>query len=385
MILDEIVAAWGRRLTAADPIGREVGSRGVISGWRVATVDEAGAPGEHLLYLEDAALEDAAPDTAPTPGTALATAPDGTTRRIWRYPADPGLPALAALVFPDAARVILDRLGVAATITDLGLAAYRPGKRAVVRVSTTDGVLFVKVVPPKLLTGVLARHRAWHDAGMPSPPPVAWSTEGLIVLGALAGRPAIDSLTDVDPRVFAHAIHELRSRIRAVDLDLPARASLGDRLGWYRDRVTGLAPELGAAVARVVEIAQARRSSSTSTSVTVHGDLHLGQLLTDPADPSHLIGILDVDTSGVGDSADDDAALWAHAIVMAERGLLAAAPFAAALQTDWMPHRRDRIASVATALLLGHGLSGHLALERSVTLAAAIADRPDENPLTLVS
>jgi hypothetical protein len=364
------------------PIGREVGSRGVVSGWRISTIDDARDSDVHVLYLEDAPAS-AATDA----GGAYATGPDGMTRRIWRYPSDPDLPALQAVVFPDAARVVLDRLGVEATITGLSLVAYRPRKRAVVRVTTVAGVLFIKIVPPKLFNGVLERHRAWHDAGMPSPPPVASSPEGLIVLGALVGRPAEEAVHDLDPSTFATAIDDLRMRVGAIRLGVPARPSLGDRLDWYRDRVTGLAPEFGADLDRATATATARRGQAEPHSTTVHGDLHLGQLLTDPLEPARLVGVLDVDTSGFGDPTDDDAALWAHAIVTAERGDAAVGRFAAALQADWMrdSRRRDRIAATATAHLLGHGLSGHVGLERAVSLAIAIAERPDENPLTSVS
>jgi aminoglycoside phosphotransferase (APT) family kinase protein len=49
----------------------------------------------------------------------------------------------------------------------------------------------------------------------------------------------------------------------------------------------------------------------------VHGDLHVGQLFVDPVDPGRILGVLDIDTAGLGDPADDAGAMHAHLIMSA--------------------------------------------------------------------
>lgn len=384
-VLDAVVAAWDARLLTAAPLGREVGSRGVITGWRIQVADRGGAETEHVLYLEDGQSGE-----EPGPGVLRVVDETGTERRVWRYPEDPVLQPLPAVVYPDAAAVVLQRLGVEARISSLRLAAYRPGKRAVVQLRTTAGDLFVKVVPAEQARGILERHRQWRTAGLPSPPALAWSPQGLVVLGALAGVEATEVVDRVDPARLADSIGTLRRAIAAVPSTRFARRSLATRLDWYRDRTLRLAPDLEAAVREATTIAAARRDAGgpAPATATVHGDLHLRQLLVEPTEPECIVGILDIDTAGLGDPADDDGAIWAHLAVMGEGGRAGAGRLAALLQSAWADAgsaHRDRTAAVAAALLLGHGLSGHLPVARAVDLAAAIAAAPDENPLTSAS
>src|SRR5690606_30011203 len=57
--------------------------------------------------------------------------------RIWMHPADPHLPALAPVAFEHASEALLARLGIA-TSSAPQIIAYRPGRRAVLRVAA-DG------------------------------------------------------------------------------------------------------------------------------------------------------------------------------------------------------------------------------------------------------
>src|SRR5690606_33301400 len=120
---------------------------------------------------------------------------------------------------------------------------------------------------------------------------------------------------------------------------------------------------LDTGVRAAVSAAAGRRDAGgpAPATQTVHGDLHLRQLLVEPDHPEHIIGILDIDTAGLGDPADDDGAIWAHLAVMTEGGSVGAGRLAAILQPTWADGgaaHRDRTAAVAAALLLGHGLSG---------------------------
>lgn len=375
-VLGTVVATWEAQLLAADPLGREVGSRGVITGWRVRVADRTGAETEHVLYLEDGQSGE-----EPDAGVLRLVDETGTERRVWRYPEDPVLSALASVVYPDAAAAVLERLGIEARVSSLRLAAYRPGKRAVVHVTTTGGDLFIKVVPADRARGIVDRHHQWQAAGLPSPPVLAWSPHGLVVLGALRGTEATDVVDRVDPAGLADAIRSLRMAIAGVPSTRYARRSLAGRLDWYRDRMLRLAPHLEGAIHEAVALAAACRAAggAAPATETVHGDLHLRQLLVEPDHPDRIAGILDIDTAGLGDRADDDGALWAHLVVMAEGGSTGARPLAELLRSEWTragTAHRDRTAAVAAALLFGHGLSGHLPLARAVELAAEVARTP---------
>src|SRR5690606_3080334 len=71
---------------------------------------------------------------------------------VWLYPKDPELPALPTTVYPQAAGVILQKMGIDPTGLSLELVAYRPGKRAVVKMSTLQRTVFMKIVRPRLIS-----------------------------------------------------------------------------------------------------------------------------------------------------------------------------------------------------------------------------------------
>jgi hypothetical protein len=70
-------------------------------------------------------------------------------------------------------------------------------------------------------------------------------------------------------------------------------------------------------------------------------------------------------------------------VVLAEGGRPAAGRLAGILQSHWPEAgtaHRDRVAAIGATLLRGHGLSGHLPLERAVALATAVAASPQRDP-----
>src|SRR5690606_33804762 len=111
---------------------------------------------------------------------------------------------------------------------------------------------------------------------------------------------------------------------------------------------------------------------------TIHGDLHLGQIFVDPDSPLTITGVLDIDTAGTGDPADDAAALYGHLEVLT-RHLESSGRSDAALRTrqlgavwrdlwrrDDDPGFRHRALAITATHLMGHAL-------RQSTDAAAIA------------
>lgn len=227
--------------------------------------------------------------------------------RIWLHPTDPHLPALAAAAFGHSAAALLARLGMTAT-GDIAMIGYRPGRRAVLRVATDAGSVWIKVVRPSRVDRLVSAHRACADGGLPVPTLLGWAPEGLIVLDAATGTPAAEM--PWQPEQLLDEVDALRARIARVPWGMPAK-SIADRLDWY----AGHAGD-DADAARLVRGVRALLAGAPHVPrVIVHGDLHFGQLFLDEV--HRLSGVIDVDTFGVGVPAEDSAAFIAHAITSA--------------------------------------------------------------------
>lgn len=369
--LDAIAASIGMRLTAARLVHQEASRGGFVTGHEVELADDEGTVRRETLYIDSGDHPDA-------PVLRL-EGDDGETLSAWLYPNDPELPALAAAVLPDAASVLLRRLGFDATGLTLAVLAYRPCKRAVVRMTTASGTLYLKVLRPAAARPLHARHVAWLEAGIPVPRPLAWAPDGLVALAPLPGVAAIDSLDGLGDE-FVDAIEGLVSRIAAVPSVEPARASLASRVDWYERRVRTLAPDLAQRVHDIASrISEALRAvGPVAAPTTVHGDLHLGQIFVDPADRTSIVGLLDIDTAGLGDPADDAAAMWAHLVVTAhQRGESGdtALHLATRLRERWPrpsdPSFAARAGAIAAVHLLGHALAGAFSASQALDAAEA--------------
>lgn len=289
---------------------------------------------------------------------------DVAGRRLtaWVYPQDPSLPSLPAVSYPEAAGVVLAKFGIAAEGASLRMEAYRPGKRAVLRVETATDRWFAKVVHPSLAATIHDLHERFQHAGVPVPRSLGFSDAGLVLLGELQGVPAIDVFEQIDRPRFARALDELTRHISTVPVTIGARESLARRVGWYAERMEETAPVFARQTSRLAQVVRERYSAtSVPKPVTIHGDLHLGQIFVDERDPSTITGILDIDTAGLGDPADDRGALFGHVVVSAvERAssaesARALSAFADELQAGWQGDAR--VAAIAATHLLGHALA----------------------------
>lgn len=361
-LLEALAESLDRRLVSHSRLSSTVSGDGLVVAEEVEFAAEGGTE-KHLIYIE----------TSPPGGErdgVLTFVDESTGDRVavWVYPNDPALPALEAAVFPDAAAVLLRRLGVAdVDQVTLKLEAYRPGKRAVIRVDSETGTVFLKVVRPGAAEVFAQRHNDWLAAGVPVPQVLGWSDDGLLALAALGGVPTPDVITRLTPEPFVTALIDLQEQIARLPSSDPARASLSSRLGWYERRLTASAPERGSqihAVARRIEGLLAAAPSEVQ--VTIHGDLHIGQLFLDPATDA-IDGVLDIDTAGLGDPADDAAALYAHLIVTAlvnsEQPTIVTAceELADLWEKSWRAREDTSFAPRATAIaathLLAHALN----------------------------
>lgn len=234
---------------------------------------------------------------------------DNAEVAVWRLPRDPALPGLAAVLDPERARDLARDHGAPDVEPRLRLAAYRPGRRAVVELRAGSLRLFVKLVPPARAAALQQRHRIIAER-LPVPRSYGWSAPlGLVVLEALPGV-------------------TLRAALGGRD-DLPsplALATLLDRIpepgdGQRAPSPLTAAPRHALLLARLLP-AYATRIAALVVSCAdetvpgplrpVHGDLHEAQIMV--ADGA-IVGVLDIDTVGSGYRIDDLANLLGHLVV----------------------------------------------------------------------
>lgn len=375
---EQVIATFGHRIVSSRLISSESSGDSFVTGHVVETLDATGSVGEHTVYL-DTGLDDA-------PGTVRILDSTGRSLRAWLYPADPALPALASIVYPESAAVVLGRLGIPATAIDLSVSTYRPGKRAVVRVDTDETTLYVKIVRPQRSAAIAATHYAWAEADIPVARLVAWSPDGMLAMEPVTGVEAISVVAaGGDIGVLIARVRDLARRIATAECERPARPSLATRLDLTRIGMVRLAPSRAVTIAAVCA-----RITGTLTAlgpapapVTIHGDLHLGQIFLDPTTPHPITGVVDIDTAGLGDPADDAAALVAQLLASAElmeRGGYpdraatarhAARRFRAAWEWPGDPGFAGRAGAITAAHLLAHALSGSLDPDTALRLAEA--------------
>lgn len=294
----------GETLTVSEVIPR---SRGLLVGFQV--VD----PGGHaeLYYVEPAG--NPATDGLERSVTAL---PGGDQAVAWKYPADPYLPALGSVVFPDACATLLQRVGYSPDISEIALLGYRPSRRAVIRVRSADGVLYFKVVRPSQVDTLVTRHQTIHGAGLPATKLVSWSSAGLLVFEQAQGV----ALSDADslglsPDQVVGRVLEVQTMLSGIGLMVAARSPIVESQTWYFDQAKNLFPDYQEQLESLrTRVSPLLRDSYPGETTTIHGDLHARQIFVDSAPPYRVTGIIDLDGVGQGFAVDDLATLCAHSV-----------------------------------------------------------------------
>ena len=353
----------GGKLVSWKPTVMEPTDDGYLFGYELQLAHPDGSVEQRLVFVEG--RDSASERTLFSPG------PAAETPRLWVYPHDPALPALGSVIDVSSAQVVLDRLGVALTATAAEVVSYRPGRRAVVRMSSTTHPFFVKVVEPVKAEAIAERHQQFRSNSLPVPRLLGWSPDGVIVLSGLDGvdaQSAIPRMTDHE--VFLDRVEFLTGLLAEIPAYNTARASLFDRLDWYIDRLAAHLPhesERITALGAVISRRGAEGRSYLRGTVTIHGDLHVGQLFVDADNPTEIVGLLDIDTAGAGDPADDAAALYAHLVALGEMARSVDPHYAEQcwkLASSWLARwQRNRNAgfaqrarAIAATHLLGHAL-----------------------------
>lgn len=264
-------------------------------------------------------------------GVSLVAGPEAEVG-VWVLPDDPMLPGLrSALDVPTVSRLLAD-LGSTEAASAVRLRAYRPGRRAVVQVEAGSSSIFLKVVPPKRIEKLHAKHRFLADH-LPVPDSLGLAPDlGIIAMRALPGVDLRTALRDgrmplPDPSVIV-----------ALPASLPAPPepswrswSPEDNLASTVDLLARLLPD---EVPRLEMLLEAIGEDAGPRDHAAHGDYHEAQILVDG--PT-LIGLIDVDTFGWGRPGDDAATMLAHLHLMASgsRSPQRVIEFARALNQSW--------------------------------------------------
>ena len=240
---------------------------------------------------------------------------------LWRHPADPLLPALPLACDLRLVSRLWQRVLPAGT--PLGdqtveIVGYRPMRRAVVRASCDDYQIYLKVVRPKAVRDLVRRHRLLAAAGVPTPPVLEHTREGMVVLDHADGTRGVDLIADAEPDEQRHAIAgevliDLLDRLPAAALDLPRRTPWAENYPIYAEFLDRrLGGEAAVRLGRFIEPVWDGRALGPL--VPTHGDFHAANVFFD--DAGRVSALLDVDTLGPGHRVDDLACFCAHLAVL---------------------------------------------------------------------
>lgn len=223
------------------------------------------------------------------------------------------------------------RLKTLAPLVDAGadLVVHRPERRAVVRTGEGEDLTFTKVVRPARTAGIVRRmEQAAAVPGLTAPRITAADEEkGTIRMSTLPGRTLHDLLAVDVPAGVSRSVGEaVRTLHSAVEVEVEGMVVRD--LGAEVDTTRGLLDlaRLHRALGRRAldaldrDVAQAASAVVAAGPVgeraVLHRDLHDKQLLIDDC----RVGMLDVDTLGLGDPALDLGNLLAHLDLRVQQG-----------------------------------------------------------------
>lgn len=321
-VLTAAVADRGGRVRVARPSQIDL-----YIGWKASIVYDAVVEwGDHASQETFAALVRADEDVR---GTLVEVA--GNPVGVWRYPEDPYLHGLEAVVDPRFTSDLVEDLGISAGSIEMVSRSYSPRSRALFEVVSTpvggrlvfrpgvglgtpdpETLLYVKVLRRRRAEKVQRVHEALAEHV--AVPRCVRHFEDLsaVVLTAVPGETLWSCIRDGvhEPPEPAELL-ELLDRVAKVEVDTSPRT---DSLESVRDNVPTLRAVFPRLAARLERFVERLGEDAQLPLVTIHGDFHEMQVLVGP---EGITGLLDLDDMGPGHRVDDMAMmlgrLWSFA------------------------------------------------------------------------
>lgn len=227
---------------------------------------------------------------------------------------EPGLPTTSVVLQAQGVDRKMPGLFPLVTSPDAELLVHHPERRAVVRLSSLEGPLYAKIVPPERLASLIATGQTARTlaATMFTTPRLVCldRAAGISVWSALPGVPlnslfASESLAE-SARKTGMALAALH---KAQPVDLPHHSGVDEAalLHTWVTRTLAFFPGLGTRVADLLPEVQARLNGTATSDVTLHRDFYDKQVFVDDG-----IGMLDFDTLARGEAALDLGNMLAH-------------------------------------------------------------------------
>lgn len=274
---------------------------------------------------------------------------------VWLYPNDPDLPGLARTASVRAVAALLNEhrvVGheVSAEHLEVETVGYRPRRRAVLKVVVHGPqgrtVLYVKVLREGVFAATVRRHELLLGAGVPAPEIAAATSDFLLVLRELPGRPLATAMFDPVIPCRAEDLIELLDAMPSEIAALPRRPPWVEAVDQYAAMVAAALPPTAHRLAALTTAIRGGIAPAPPGIEATHGDFHEGQLLVTAG---AVTGVLDVDTAGPGKRVDDLACLIAHVSTVQRMNTTQAARVQRLVRT-WMPAFDERVDPVELRL-----------------------------------
>ncbi len=285
---------------------------GTCVGWDV-TIDNGGQRAQVYLVVSDANL-------AERSGSLAQVSSDTGTFYVWRFPSDPLLPALAPIAELATAPAIT--AAWTGPVMRIDVVAYRPLRRAVLRITGDEGSVFAKVLLPRKVADTVNRHTMMVGSGIPAPSLLRWQEDGLVLLSTLRNAALAELLhgnaashpdiANLDPR----GVIALLDALPAAALQLRPQTPWADRMSEFGAEHAAAADANESPLDAywrdlAAEVRHRNQGVDLGPLLPTHGDLNAANLRV-PLAGQDRWGVIDLDTIGPGHRVDDLACLIAH-------------------------------------------------------------------------